>query len=205
MHHYFLLLALLLLPTASQSTSFDCGKASSRVERLVCTSKDLSALDDSLSELYSAEVEREQIVGLRASQKKWLANRNACEDAPCVTSYYERRIAELSCDPKSQMAGSAIGSNQCSYFSLRELDRQLAALEERYGKKVAEETNNPEYTKSTFAAEQKAWRSYRSAQCDFYGAIEGGADGWKNAFAGICEVDETKKRIARLKTELGTK
>lgn len=205
MHRLFLLLALLILASASQSASFDCGKASSRVERLVCTNKDISALDDSLSELYSAEVERDEIVGLRASQKKWLANRNACADVFCVTSHYERRIAELSCDPKSQMAGSAIGSNQCSTFSLRDLDRELVALEERYGKKVADETNNPEYTKRTFTAEQKAWRGYRAAQCDFYGATEGGSDGWKNAFAGICEVDETKKRIARLKNELGAK
>jgi uncharacterized protein len=197
-----LLFALLLLPTASQSASFDCGKASSRVERLICTNKEISALDDSLSELYSAEVERKEIVDLRASQKKWLANRNACVDVLCVTSHYERRIAELACDPKGQMAGSAIGSNQCSYFSLRDLDRELVVLEDRYGKKVAEASNNPEYTKRTFAAEQKAWRDYRSMQCEFNGAMEGGSDGWKNAFAGICEVHETRKRIARLKNEL---
>lgn len=196
-------LTLLFLSGTSQGASFDCGKASSRVERLICANNDISALDDLLSEIYVAEVERAEIAGLRASQKSWLSTRNSCADVSCVSFQYEQRIAELSCDPKSQMSGSAIGSNQCSHYSLRVLDRELAALEERYGKKMAVESNNSEYIKLTFAAERNAWRVYRVAQCDFYGATEGGSDGWKNAFAGSCEVDETRKRIARLKRELG--
>ena len=103
------------------------------------------------------------------------------------------------------MAGSAIGSSQCSYFTMRVVERELSLVEERYGRKISEESNNPEYTKRTFIAEQKAWRNYRSAQCALYGATEGGSDGWKNAFAGMCELDETKKRLARIKNELNGK
>ena len=102
------------------------------------------------------------------------------------------------------MAGSAIGSNKCTHFTLRTLDTELAKLEEQFGRKAASESSNPDYTSRTFAAEVKAWRDYKKAQCAFYGATEGGSDSWKNAFAGMCEVDETLKRIAYFKKELGT-
>jgi uncharacterized protein YecT (DUF1311 family) len=51
------------------------------------------------------------------------------------------------------------------------------------------------------AEEEKAWRAYRTANCALNGDIEGGSQGWKNAFAAFCEIDETKKRIANLKKE----
>lgn len=116
----------------------------------------------------------------------------------CVRQSYEERIADLACNASSRMAGSAIGSNQCAYYSLRLLDAKLSLTEERYGRELAQNSDNAKYTIQTFVAEGKAWRAYREAQCALYGATEGGSDGWKNAFAAMCEVDETKKRIARL-------
>ena len=55
------------------------------------------------------------------------------------------------------------------------------------------------------ATERKVWKEYRDAQCAFYGATEGGSDGWKNAFSGLCALDETQKRVTRLNKELGLK
>ncbi|WP_168224832.1 lysozyme inhibitor LprI family protein [Rhodoferax aquaticus] len=197
---------ILLLPTLAIGAGFDCKMAATRVERLICANTELSSLDDALSEAFSFEVERTEFSArLRATQKVWLANRNGCSDVSCIRQQYEHRIAELSCDPKSAMAGSAIGANQCAYFSRRELDRELSLVEESYIRRVSTEDNNPDYLARTFKDEQSAWRNYRAAYCAHYGAMEGGSDGWKNAFAGMCEVDETKKRIARLKNEIGAK
>jgi hypothetical protein len=36
------------------------------------------------------------------------------------------------------------------------------------------------------------------------GAIDGGSDGWKNAWAASCEVEETQKRILRLQAVIDT-
>ncbi len=205
MRHLLLIAALLVTPLA-KGASFECAKANKPVEQLICSDKDLSGLDDTLSDLFSMETDSgEDISRFRTSQRAWLNARNSCADAICIKQQYERRIADLSCSPKSRMAGSAIGSNQCAYFTMRGIERELSQVEERYGRKVSEETNNPEYTRRTLLEERKAWRDYRSAQCALYGAMEGGSDGWKNAFSSMCELDETKKRLARLKKELNAK
>lgn len=198
-----LFFVLAFIPAAAQSVSFNCAKATSQVERLICASSEVSRLDDTLSQIFDFELEQEEsFPGLKSTQKTWLARRNTCTDVNCIKYRYEQRIAEIACSPKSRMIVSAIGSNQCAYFSLLILDRELSSLNERYDKRVSELTNNPEYTKETLLAERKAWISYRAARCSLHGATEGGSDGWKNAFAGLCEVDETEKRIARFKHEL---
>lgn len=191
---------LTLMPIIGVAASFDCTKAVSRTERMICTNASLSELDDKLAETFSLELEREAfITSLRASQRNWLNQRNSCQDIACIRLRYEQRIAQLSCDPQSRMAGSASGVSQCSYFTLRILEPALIRLEEQFSRRSVSESNNPD---GKFAAEQQAWRKHREAQCTLYGETEGGADEWKNAFAGICEVDETKKQIAHLKREL---
>lgn len=197
---------MLHLPTAAIGASFDCRLASTAVERSVCSNRELSELDDALSEIFTLEIERSKTpFELRASQKAWLLARGRCAEVACVKQQYERRIAELSCDARSATAGSAIGASRCAYYSLQVLERELSQLEERYGQSISEKSNNSEFTIRTFKAERDTWRRYREDQCALYGATEGGSDGWKNAFSSMCEVDETKKRIARLKNELGAK
>lgn len=201
-----LLLIVLFVPAMAIGASFDCKKATTRVENLICVNTDLSWLDDTLSETFALELTRdEDPAKLRKEQKAWLAARNACTEVACIQRHYEYRISQLSCDPQSAMAGSARGASQCAHFSLRELDRELLFIEGRYSRQVSQGSNNPDFAIRTFKEEQAAWRSYRAAYCAHYGSIEGGSDGWKNAFAGICEVDETKKRIARLTNEIGTR
>ena len=205
-NHYsrWLFAALLVAPLFGHSASFDCGKAGTPVEKMICANEELSRLDDALAETYSLEVDSANATAnLRGSQKAWLTSRNMCRDIACIRQNYEQRLADLFCSKSSLLAGSAMGSNQCAWYSLRLLDAKLAKIEERYGREAAAGTNNPEYTHRAFVEEQRAWRFYRQAQCTFYGATEGGLDGWKNAFAAMCEVDETKKRISRLQKEVG--
>lgn len=207
--HWLVSVLLALLPLsfipAVRSASFDCAKASTRVEQLVCASQDLRRLDDRLTELYELAQDRDAVPNLRAAQRAWLARRNTCRDRACVAGHYEQRLAELSCDPNVGMLGSATGWGECAWFTLRGLDRELEAVGPRYGRKVAEDTDNPEYTYRTFLEEAKAWRSYRAAQCALEGAITGGTDGWKNANATQCEVDAATKRLADMKAAIGGK
>ena len=91
------LTAFLVVPLLAIAASFDCGKASSQVEKIICANPDLSKLDESLNESYQAAVWRTSIEGSTvATQEQWLQDeRNVCRDAACVRKAYETRIREL--------------------------------------------------------------------------------------------------------------
>lgn len=78
--------------------SFDCGKANSNQEKLICANDRLMILDVELSEIYSAarrdSDDRDQ---LRKDQLAWLKNnRNSCNTVECLEDSMLARIEELS-------------------------------------------------------------------------------------------------------------
>lgn len=105
-----LLAALLVFSSSSLAAelpSFDCSKADSAAEDLVCADADLAGRDRKLAEIYRQSLERLDSGGdssgavgeLRAEQRGWIGGRNDCwkADDPreCVQSSYRTRIAEL--------------------------------------------------------------------------------------------------------------
>jgi uncharacterized protein len=90
-------LFLLTISGAVHAASFDCEKATSEVEKLICGNEELSTLDESLSKAYQQALKRTDIKKRTIeSQRLWLKNvRNACEDAECLTNANETRILEL--------------------------------------------------------------------------------------------------------------
>ena len=96
---YNILFGLLALafPVLLQAASFDCGKATTLVEKTICADAQLSARDDALMEAYKhALVETKDANLLKAVQRAWLKNvRNKCQDVTCLFSAYDQRIAEL--------------------------------------------------------------------------------------------------------------
>ena len=82
--------------TAS-AASFDCAKARSKSERLICGDPKLSALDDRLGALAAAGKKRSP--NPRAYQRElddaWVI-RQRCVDIACVEAWYANRIAALS-------------------------------------------------------------------------------------------------------------
>ena len=98
-------LALLALPTAvlAAKTSFDCTKATAKVEVLVCRDDALAKLDLRAADLFrkaedNASGERARIA-LREAQHAFPQKRNACARSPdvraCVLLAYRTRISEL--------------------------------------------------------------------------------------------------------------
>jgi hypothetical protein len=70
---------------------WDCAKARTRVERLICANPDIRARDARMGALYSEL----QALGLSPErmQKAWLRNeRAACDDADCLRTVYAERI-----------------------------------------------------------------------------------------------------------------
>lgn len=95
------LLGLSAVATAA-APSFNCGKAATPIEVLVCGSDALSKLDARLAEVYDAaldELPRRERAAQRKRQRQWLAERDACagqdEADDCVSDSYEARIAQL--------------------------------------------------------------------------------------------------------------
>lgn len=92
--------------------AFDCAKAESSAEKLICSNDELAALDRTLSDVYGKSVEvvtsldagaDEALNTLKAYQrgwvKGWVKGRDECwkgeDELACLKATYERRIAEL--------------------------------------------------------------------------------------------------------------
>ncbi len=83
----------LLMVGAAQAASFDCAKAQSTIEKMICADAELSKLDESLAAAYVAALKASgDTAHIRQRQKQWLKERNACDDAACVKNSIENRI-----------------------------------------------------------------------------------------------------------------
>lgn len=96
-----LIAATALLYVASAfAVSFDCGKASTFVEKEICTVPLLGDLDDALSENYRGMLYSNfggSKKSLKAAQINWLSSRNKCTNTNCLIDAYRKRIDET-CD-----------------------------------------------------------------------------------------------------------
>ncbi len=82
--------------TSAQATSFDCAKAASGVEKLICGSAKLSELDDALDIAYKearTNSSQEEFRRLVSDQRQWLKeSRNNCGDTACLEQAYLSRV-----------------------------------------------------------------------------------------------------------------
>ena len=77
--------------------SFDCGKALSKIEKLICSTPETADADRRLNAAYSAaRAKTNDLVGLKDDQRQWLKARNACDDAACLLNVTQVRIQRLS-------------------------------------------------------------------------------------------------------------
>jgi serine/threonine protein kinase len=83
-------------PPVILQASFDCTKAASAAERLICADRDLAALDVRAAVLYqqalTVVVDKNEFQGERQT---WLAERDVCTDKTCLVTAYNNRIKEL--------------------------------------------------------------------------------------------------------------
>lgn len=77
--------------------SFDCAKASARVEHMICSSEELAAQDQVMVVAYkTALASSTDKAKLKQAQVTWMTQvRNACADAACVLAAYNARDAQL--------------------------------------------------------------------------------------------------------------
>ena len=98
-----LLIAFLAL-TASHihAASFDCTKARSQVEHLVCDTPALSQQDETLAAIYKVALANDPAA--RQRQVTWLREtRDRCNDAPCLAVAYQTQIQAMGASPPAAM------------------------------------------------------------------------------------------------------
>jgi uncharacterized protein len=88
------------LATQAGAASFDCTKASTRVERMICADISLSRLDDAMSQTYgqmrmAQSADAGASAWLKKTQREWLKQRNACDAPACVREAYMVRLEEV--------------------------------------------------------------------------------------------------------------
>ena len=71
--------------------SFDCSKASTKVEKMICADEELAAVDRGMARLYASMRRSERYKG----QAEWLAKRNRCHDRDCLLDAYDDRIFDI--------------------------------------------------------------------------------------------------------------
>jgi uncharacterized protein YecT (DUF1311 family) len=85
-------------PFPETATSFDCSKATTRVERMICSDRILAMEDGDMGEslwFLRRDLTAAQLSALTRSQRDWLARRDRCVDRQCVEQAYEERLKEL--------------------------------------------------------------------------------------------------------------
>jgi len=124
----FLMIGMFASLTAVHAASFDCSKASSPTEKMICQNPKISKLDDRLSEVYK-EV-RKADASVVEEQKSWLKDARACKDEKCLENAYGIRVEELenrlaklsqvkpqaSPQPTAQVAGKDSDIAWCTAF-----------------------------------------------------------------------------------------
>jgi len=86
--------ALLALGNFATAASFDCRKASTGIERVICDDAELNRLDGEMGRLYH---KAKHIPGMQAEQRDWVHRRNSmCGSSDgCLLAETRERIAEL--------------------------------------------------------------------------------------------------------------
>lgn len=134
MKRYIGLIALLLIANGSISygASFDCVKASIKVERMICNNRQISDLDERLTRTYEERLQDlKNSKPLREQQRVWLHQvRNRCHDVRCLKVVYEKRLSQLSEAPTfpsdycDVIDGETLGEGYC-LASMVEANEQL--------------------------------------------------------------------------------
>ena len=88
-------LMCLVLTSWARAATLDCDKASTSVEKVICSDTRLTNLDDQLGRRYKDALAASSNSGaLKAEQKAWLSSRNQCK-ATTIASVFSVRCRHL--------------------------------------------------------------------------------------------------------------
>ncbi len=150
---YFL---CILFATGSHAASFDCTKASTLVEKTICSDAKLSELDSQLMQSYKkALASSPDASGVKSAQREWLSGvRNKCTDAACLNRVYTDRLKVLAVSetPKNwpPVNSAALIGKVASYITSDATERS------RYSKLVGKNTELDDDLTATIFSDEDA-------------------------------------------------
>lgn len=99
-------LVLACMAGTVHAAGFDCARAATPVEKLICADAILSQDDEDLAEAYrQALAQGKQAGAVREAQRRWLAqDRNRCADLACLRASYARRLEVLGAGRRERAA-----------------------------------------------------------------------------------------------------
>ena len=84
------------LPVISCAASFNCAKATSPNELMICADRQLSVMDDDLAALYrAAKAAAPDAVAFKKETNDEWRKRERCADRDCLVAWYQRRSSQL--------------------------------------------------------------------------------------------------------------
>lgn len=114
-------IAIISLLCAHQSiaASFDCAKATTRTEKMICSNLEISRADEQLATAYKLAMGKTaDKASLKQQQKQWLKSRDSISDAAKLLQSYNQRITELEA---GKAAATTVGKvNPVGTYSYRE-------------------------------------------------------------------------------------
>lgn len=130
--------AVMMLGGLSQGVSaqsFDCAKASTKVERLICDHPKLGELDSELAEAYRIALRDSPWASanrrIRAEQKNWIARRDRCQNRRCVRRMYQMRLGQLHAEVDVEVDGDDGGGAMAGSGSNASPGRMMAICRDR--------------------------------------------------------------------------
>lgn len=102
----------------AQAASFDCTRAATAVEHMICGNPEISDLDSAMAKAYTSfhdglsDIVDDQFADLvRQSQRDWLHQRDECQTDACLITAYQDRLAALQGRvPASSGAGASVNA-----------------------------------------------------------------------------------------------
>lgn len=89
------IMAILLMSSVLFGVGFDCNKASSNVEKMICDDRELLQKDNQLNHIYKLLIPLSSANFLKESQRKWIKKRNTCKTLDCLHEHYNSRLEEF--------------------------------------------------------------------------------------------------------------
>jgi len=196
---FAVLITAMLIFSATSNTltaaSFDCKKASTKSERMICNDSELGAADAKMAKAYKRlrkALPRSERNLLKVDQRDWLEERNvkfqSCEEPDCHI-FYLIRISQLNPLEQAgfncQRASTRSENKVCKSRLLRHADGRMVAVY----KKMLMSIDSADYVNDK-RQEQRNWLKSRDRQLQ------------KRSCGTSCAWQFYKKRIERLMDEM---
>lgn len=170
--------AVPVAPAGPAKPSFDCAKARSEAETLVCSDAELAALDRRMAEVYAQAKSAGTDENLPAMQRGWVKGRDECwkndDTRQCVIEEYKTRLVQLQLDSNKVSVPTPVeyscGDNSKRFTAVfyNDLDPQAAVLTWGDDQAIVFPARSGSGSKYTRAGVE-FWEHQGEVTVDFYG------------------------------------